>query len=58
MLLASFVILTGLCSAQQPKPKLKVYISADMEGIWGVVHGDQTSAGMPRVWPGVQMDDR
>jgi D-amino peptidase len=43
MLLAPLVILAGLCVAQQPKPKLKVYISADMEGIWGVVHGDQTS---------------
>lgn len=30
-----------------PKPPLKVYISADMEGIWGVVHGDQTSSDSP-----------
>jgi D-amino peptidase len=31
----------------QPKAKtpLKVFISVDMEGIWGVVHGDQTSPG-------------
>jgi D-amino peptidase len=33
-------------SAQQ-KPKLKVFISVDMEGICGVVHGDQTSPGTP-----------
>jgi len=30
-------------AAAQTKP-LKVYISVDMEGIWGVVHGDQTSS--------------
>jgi len=30
---------------QQQKPKLKVFISVDMEGIWGVVHADQTSPG-------------
>jgi D-amino peptidase len=36
----------GFASAQQAqKPKLKVFISVDMEGIWGVVHGDQVSAG-------------
>jgi len=51
LLLVSFVILTGLCAAQQPKPKLKVYISADMEGIWGVVHGDQTSPESPEYGP-------
>jgi len=33
-------------SAQQ-KPKLRVFISVDMEGIWGVVHADQTSPGTP-----------
>ena len=36
----------ALASAQQ-KPKLKVFISVDMEGIWGVVHADQTSPGTP-----------
>jgi len=30
-----------------PKPPLKVYISVDMEGIWGVVNSDQTSSGTP-----------
>jgi D-amino peptidase len=28
-----------------PKPALKIYISVDMEGIWGIVHGDQTTPG-------------
>jgi len=27
-----------------PPSSLKVYISVDMEGIWGVVHGDQTTS--------------
>src|SRR5262245_56785549 len=31
-------------AAQQPR-KLKVFISVDMEGVSGVVTGDQTSAG-------------
>ncbi len=34
--------LTGLTAAEKAGPK--VFISVDMEGIWGVVHGDQTSA--------------
>lgn len=33
--------LTAFCFSQE---KLKVYISVDMEGIAGVVHGDQTSS--------------
>ena len=33
-----------VASAQQ-KPKLKVFISVDMEGISGIVHGDQTTPG-------------
>ena len=37
-LLLSAVLLT----AQKPGPK--VYVSVDMEGIWGVVHGDQVSS--------------
>lgn len=36
------VSLTGLLAAEKAGPK--VFISVDMEGIWGVVHGDQTSA--------------
>lgn len=35
-------LLTGLMAAEKAGPK--VFISVDMEGIWGVVHGDQTSA--------------
>jgi len=38
-------VLAVLPSAAQPKAGPKVLISVDMEGIWGVVHGDQTSAG-------------
>jgi D-amino peptidase len=34
-------------SKAAPKPPLKIYISVDMEGIWGVVHGDQTSSDSP-----------
>jgi D-amino peptidase len=36
----------SLTSAPQ-KPPLKVFISVDMEGIWGIVHADQTSPGTP-----------
>ena len=32
-------------SAAQQKPALKVFISVDMEGISGIVHGDQTTPG-------------
>ena len=28
-------------------PRLKVFVSADLEGIWGVVHAEQTSAEYP-----------
>jgi D-amino peptidase len=31
-------------AAQGPKTGPKVYISVDMEGIWGVVHADQTNS--------------
>ncbi|MGZ5479659.1 MAG: M55 family metallopeptidase [Candidatus Aminicenantales bacterium] len=50
----SAVSILSLClvfaSAQQ-KPKFKVFISADMEGIWGVVHADQTTSGTPEYGP-------
>ena len=47
-ILRSFVVILAILSlavglSSQQKQKLKVYISVDMEGIWGVVHGDQTS---------------
>ena len=38
---ALLVIGAPIATAQKPAPK--VFISADMEGIWGVVHGEQTS---------------
>jgi len=34
-----------LLPAAQEKPALKVFISVDMEGISGIVHGDQTTLG-------------
>jgi D-amino peptidase len=43
--LLSIALLTGLQAAEKPGPK--VFISADMEGIWGVVHGNQTSSESP-----------
>ena len=47
---AAFLVVFGTVSAggQQKaaaKPPLKVYISVDMEGISGIVHGDQTTPG-------------
>jgi D-amino peptidase len=46
--MAMIVIVLGLClslGAAQQKPPLKVFISVDMEGITGIVHGDQTTPG-------------
>ena len=43
--LIALVCVLGLCGLPAPaqvKQPLKVYVSVDMEGIWGVVHGDQT----------------
>jgi D-amino peptidase len=42
-----FAAVGCLLASAQPAPKLKVYISVDMEGITGVVHGDQTTFGTP-----------
>ena len=36
-------LLLALPLAAQKKEPVKVFVSVDMEGIWGVVHGDQTS---------------
>ena len=52
VLAASFAILSlpfsaNLAAQRREAPKLKVYISADMEGICGVVHADQTNPGTP-----------
>lgn len=49
LILLGWLILSlslGTFSAGQTKP-LKVYVSVDMEGIWGVVHGNQVSADSP-----------
>jgi D-amino peptidase len=45
---AATALILALClilSGAQQKPKLKVFISVDMEGISGIVHGDQTTSG-------------
>ncbi len=48
-LLCALVLLAApLATAQKPP---KVFISADMEGIWGVVHADQTSPSSPEYGP-------
>ena len=42
------IAVLALCvivAAAQQKPALKVFISVDMEGISGIVHGDQTTPG-------------
>lgn len=49
--LSGLLLLAGLAAAQSPKAGLRVFVSADMEGIWGVVHGDQTSPESPEYGP-------
>ena len=44
------VLLLGVAQAAE-KPGPRVYISVDMEGIWGVVHGNQTSSDSPEFGP-------
>jgi D-amino peptidase len=51
-LLLSILVFWGQSLAQgkaaaAPRPPLKVFISVDMEGIWGVVHGNQCSSDSP-----------
>jgi D-amino peptidase len=48
---AVFIILLlgAVLAAEKTGPK--VYISVDMEGIWGVVHGNQTSSDSPEYGP-------
>lgn len=41
--------ITSLAAGQKTGPK--VFISVDMEGIWGVVHGDQVSSASPEYGP-------
>ena len=40
----SFVFSLASCVGAAEKAPVKVFISADLEGIWGVVHSEQTSA--------------
>jgi len=48
----SFLVLgLAVALAAQQKPGPKVYISVDMEGIWGVVQGNQTSSDSPEYGP-------
>jgi len=37
----------GKTAAPVSRPTLKIFVSVDMEGIWGVVHGNQCSADSP-----------
>jgi len=47
-LAAALVLSLGLAPASaQQKPKLKIFISVDMEGICGVVNSDQVNPGTP-----------
>ena len=41
----ALTLVACVCSAGTQSPKLKVFISVDIEGITGVVHGDQTGTG-------------
>jgi len=51
-LCAVVVLALSLAPASaQPKAKLRIFISVDMEGICGVVHADQTSPGTPDYGP-------
>ena len=48
---ALLLVSAGWASAQAPKPGPRVFVSVDMEGIWGVVHGNQTSSDSPEYGP-------
>jgi D-amino peptidase len=51
-IIVAAVVMLLVCSAQAAeKTGPKVYISVDMEGIWGVVHGNQTSSDSPEYGP-------
>ena len=43
------LLLSAAQAADRTGPR--VYISVDMEGIWGVVHGNQTSSDSPEYGP-------
>jgi D-amino peptidase len=48
-ILAIFLVLGAVQASPQAGPK--VFISVDMEGIWGVVHGNQTSSSSAEYGP-------
>lgn len=48
---ALLLVSSGWAAAQAPKPGPKVFVSVDMEGIWGVVHGSQPSSDSPEYGP-------
>ena len=49
LVVAIFALAALLPAAEKTGPK--VYISVDMEGIWGVVAGPQTSSDSPEYGP-------
>jgi D-amino peptidase len=49
-LVLGILLLLGVARAAE-KTGPRVYISVDMEGIWGVVHGNQTSSDSPEYGP-------
>jgi len=51
MTLVCALLLLGVSAGVAQKRGPKVFISADMEGIWGVVHGNQTSDTSPEYGP-------
>lgn len=51
MSLVGALVLLGLSAGAAQTRAPKIFISVDMEGIWGVVHGNQTSDGSPEYGP-------
>ncbi len=47
LVFVSALVCLGVVSAAAQKRGPKVFVSADMEGIWGVVHANQTSSASP-----------
>ena len=47
MLVATVIVLLASTVQAGEKTSPNVYISVDMEGIWGIVHGNQTSSDSP-----------
>lgn len=51
MSLVGVLVLLGLSAGVAQTRGPKVFVSVDMEGIWGVVHGNQTSDASPEYGP-------